>query len=183
MSEMAPEDRNELKSDVMQGASRSIQDLRNHVGIGSFIENLLTASFTIRHTLSDVTGANERKRSPIGMSHTSGAGAPSVAGLTSEIFWSKKSSKASAERPVVGCKAPSPPLPSPSLIVRQRDADTMGACSTSIYALRVLRAHGLPPAMLHKVDRATALARLIFLSSLVGFLQRKRKGTDLKDLT
>src|SRR6218665_4191008 len=30
----------------------------------------------------------------------------------------------------------------------------MGACSRSLYALRVLRVHGLPPAVLHKVSRA-----------------------------
>src|SRR6218665_3374832 len=110
----------------MQGASRSIQDLSSHVGMGSFMENLLTASLTIRHTISVVTGAVE-------MSRTSGAGAPSVADLTSETFWSKKSAKASAERPVAGCEAPSPPLPSPSLIVRQRDA---GSCRVSILDLQ-----------------------------------------------
>src|SRR6218665_1121811 len=106
----------------MQGASRSIQDLSSHVGMGSFMENLLTASLTIRHTISVAMGAKERKRSAVEMSRTSGAGAPSVADLTSETFWSKKSAKASAERPVAGCEAPSPPLPSASLIVRQRDA-------------------------------------------------------------
>src|SRR6218665_2305700 len=93
----------------MQGASRSIQDLSRHVGMGSFMENLLTASLTIRHTMSVVTGAKARKQSPVEMSRPSGAGAPSVADLTTETFWSKKS-------------APSPPLHSPSLIVRQRDA-------------------------------------------------------------
>src|SRR6218665_2168173 len=105
----------------MQGTSRSMQDLSNHVGMGSFMENLLTASLTIRHTISVVTGAKERKRSAVEMSRTSGAGAPSVADRTSETFWSK-SAKASAETPVAGCEAPSPPLPSPSLIVHQRDA-------------------------------------------------------------
>src|SRR6218665_402876 len=105
----------------MQGANRSIQDLSSHVGMGSFMENLLTASLTIRHTISVVTGAKERKRSAVEMSRTSGAGAPSVADPTSETFWSKKLAKVSAERPVAGCEAPSP-LPSPSLIVRQRDA-------------------------------------------------------------
>src|SRR6218665_603491 len=89
--------------------------------MGSFMENLLTASLTIRHTISVVTGAKERKRSVVEMSRTSGAGAPSVADLTSETFWAKKLAKASAERPVAECEAPSPLLPSPSLIVRQRD--------------------------------------------------------------
>src|SRR6218665_2547897 len=88
--------------------------------MGSFMENLLTASLTIRHTMSVVMGA--RKQSAAEMSRTSSAGAPSVADLNSETFWSKKSAKASAERPVAECEEPSPPLPSPSLIVRQRDA-------------------------------------------------------------
>src|SRR6218665_3921147 len=88
----------------------------------SIMENLLTASLTIRHKMSVVTGEKERKRSAVEMSRTSGAGASSVADRTSETFWSKKSAKASALRPVAGCEALSPPLPSPLLIVRQRDA-------------------------------------------------------------
>src|SRR6218665_777627 len=102
-----------------------MQDLSNHVGMGSFMENLLTATMatlTIWHTISDVTGAKERKRSADKMSRTSGAGAPSVADLTSTTFWSKKSAKASAERPLAAREAPSQFLPSPSLIARQRDA-------------------------------------------------------------
>ena len=39
--------------------------------------------------------------------------------------------------------------------------DTQCAWSTSIYTFRVLRAHGLPLAALHKVARATTLARLL----------------------
>src|SRR6218665_1659237 len=99
-----------------------MQDLSNHVGMGSFMENLLTATLTIWQTISDVTGPKERKRSADKMSRTFGAGAQSVADLTSATFWSKKSAKASAERPLAGREAPSPFLPSPSLIVRQRDA-------------------------------------------------------------
>src|SRR6218665_2234070 len=72
--------------------------------------------------ISVATAANVRKRSAVEVSRTSGAGAPSVADLKSETFWSKKSAKASAERPVAGHESQSPPLPSPSLIVRQRDA-------------------------------------------------------------
>src|SRR6218665_2012601 len=101
-----------------------MQDLSNHVGIGSFMENLLTATLTIWQTISDVTGAKERKRSVDKMSRTSGASAPSVADLTSATFWSKKSAKASAERPLAGREAPSPFLPSPSLIACQRDAES-----------------------------------------------------------
>src|SRR6218665_881058 len=99
-----------------------MQDLSNHVGMGTIMENLLTASLTIRHTISDVNGGKKRKRSADRMSRTSGAGAPSVADLTPETFWSKKSAKASAERPLAGRAAPSPFLPSPSLIASQRDA-------------------------------------------------------------
>src|SRR6218665_83644 len=98
-----------------------MQDLSNHVSMGSFMDNLLTAKLTIWKTISDVTGAKERKRSADKMSRTSGAGALSVANLTSATFWSKKSAKASAERPLAGREAPSPFLPSPSLIARQRD--------------------------------------------------------------
>src|SRR6218665_2506388 len=76
-----------------------MQDLSNHVGMG-FMENLLTATLTIWQTISDVTGAKERKRPAGKMSRTSGAGAPSVADLTSATFWSKKSAKASAKRPL-----------------------------------------------------------------------------------
>src|SRR6218665_219956 len=99
----------------------------------SIMENLLTASLTIPHKISFVTGEKERKRSAVEMSRPSGAGASSVADRTSETFWSKKSAKASAERPVAGCEAPSPPLPSPSLIVRQRDA---GSRRVSIWDLQ-----------------------------------------------
>src|SRR6218665_2646421 len=60
-----------------------MQDLNNHVGMGSFMENLLTASLTIWHKISDVTDAKEKRRSVVKMSRTSGAGAPSMADLTS----------------------------------------------------------------------------------------------------
>src|SRR6218665_3412944 len=99
-----------------------MQDLSNHVSMGSFMENLLTATLTILHTISDVTGAKERKQSADKMSRTSGEGASSVADLTSATFWSKKSAKASAERPLAGREEPSPFLPSSSLIARQREA-------------------------------------------------------------
>lgn len=44
------------------------------------------------------------------------------------------------------------------------ERETMGACSRSLYALRVLRVHGLPPAVLHEVARATTLAHLLYTS-------------------
>src|SRR6218665_1696756 len=102
-----------------------MQDMSNHVGMASFMENFLTATLKIWQTISDVTGAKERKRSADKMSRTSGAGAPSVADLTSATFWSKKSAKASAERPLAGREAPFPFLFSPSLIARQRDAGSL----------------------------------------------------------
>ena len=40
----------------------------------------------------------------------------------------------------------------------------LGACSCSLHALRVLRAHGLPEAALHEVTRATTIARLLYAS-------------------
>ena len=40
----------------------------------------------------------------------------------------------------------------------------LGACSGSLHALRVLRAHGLPEAALHEVTRATTIARLLYAS-------------------
>src|SRR6218665_1211327 len=70
-----------------------MQDSSNHVGMGSFMDNLSTASLTIRHTMSVVTGEKERKRSAFEMSRTSGAGAPSLADRSSETFWSKKSER------------------------------------------------------------------------------------------
>src|SRR6218665_1836682 len=58
---------------------------------------------------------------------------------------------------VVGC----------DLRARLHVPDTLGACS--LYALRVLAAHGLPPAALYVVARATALTRpFIRLFILVG---------------
>jgi len=39
------------------------------------------------------------------------------------------------------------------------------SCSQSVYALRVLKAHGLPSAGLHSVAWATTIARLLYASS------------------
>ena len=39
---------------------------------------------------------------------------------------------------------------------------TVSACSRSLYALRVLRAHGLPPHSLHLVAGATTIAKLLY---------------------
>src|SRR6218665_3403357 len=40
----------------------------------------------------------------------------------------------------------------------------IASCSQSMYALRVLKAHGLPAAALHTVTRATTIARLLYAS-------------------
>ena len=40
--------------------------------------------------------------------------------------------------------------------------EVLGACSSSLHALRVLRSHGLPPTALHEVTRATTVARLLY---------------------
>ena len=40
--------------------------------------------------------------------------------------------------------------------------EVLGACAGSLYALRVLRANGLPPAAMHAVTEATTVARLLY---------------------
>src|ERR1043165_4018110 len=40
----------------------------------------------------------------------------------------------------------------------------LSACSRSLYALRVLRAHGFPPTALHEVARETTISRLLYAS-------------------
>ena len=42
--------------------------------------------------------------------------------------------------------------------------EVISSCSSSLYALRVLRNHGLPPASLHEVARASTMARLMYAS-------------------
>src|SRR6218665_855828 len=37
-----------------------------------------------------------------------------------------------------------------------------GSCSRSLYAVRILKAYGLPTSFLHEVTRATVLARLLY---------------------
>jgi len=41
----------------------------------------------------------------------------------------------------------------------------LGECSRSMYALRILRSHGLPTAALHEVTRATTLAKLMYAAT------------------
>src|SRR6218665_3844175 len=106
----------------MYGASRSMQVLRSHVGIGSFIEYLSVATRTIVQITSVVTGMKVDSRSDVAMSLNTGGGAPSVADLISATLLPKESAKASAESPRSATGAPSPPLPSPSLMTRHRDA-------------------------------------------------------------
>src|SRR6218665_3518256 len=40
--------------------------------------------------------------------------------------------------------------------------ETQGSCSRSLYAVRILKAHGLPTSSLHEVTTATVLARLLY---------------------
>ena len=47
-------------------------------------------------------------------------------------------------------------------------SDTLGACSRSLYALRVLRAHGLPPAALQVGQPLTSLVGLWSLCKAKG---------------
>src|SRR6218665_976543 len=117
-----PDDSDMLNSEAMYGASRSMQVLSSHVGIGSFIEYLSVASRTIVQTTSVVTGTKADSRSDVEMSLNTGGVAPSVADLISATFLSKWSAKASAESPGSATGAPSPPLPSPSFMARHRDA-------------------------------------------------------------
>ena len=42
--------------------------------------------------------------------------------------------------------------------------EVLASCSSSLYALRVLRNHGLPPSSLHEVARASTMARLMCAS-------------------
>src|SRR6218665_2257370 len=77
-----PDDSDMLNSEAMYGASRSMQVLSSHVGIGSFIEYLSVASRTIVQTTSVVIGTKADSRSDVEMSLNTG-GAPSVADLIS----------------------------------------------------------------------------------------------------
>ena len=43
-------------------------------------------------------------------------------------------------------------------------SEVLSSCSSSLYALRVLRNHGLPPPSLHEVARASTMARLMYAS-------------------
>ena len=65
----------------------------------------------------------------------------------------------------------------------------LGVCSRSLYALRVLRSHGLPTTALHDVARATTVSRLLYAAPawwgftkaedrnrLDRFLQRSRRS-------
>src|SRR6218665_4160963 len=40
--------------------------------------------------------------------------------------------------------------------------ETLGSCSRSLYAVHILKAHGLPTPSLHEVTRATVLAHLLY---------------------
>src|SRR5688572_969590 len=40
--------------------------------------------------------------------------------------------------------------------------NVLTSCSSSMYALRVLRSHGLPPSALHEVTKMTTIAHLMY---------------------
>src|SRR6218665_3591148 len=53
----------------------------------------------------------------------------------------------------------------------------LASCASSMYALRVLRCHGLPPPQLHEVARATTIASLMYASlSWWGFSSAKDRS-------
>src|SRR6218665_693138 len=45
------------------------------------------------------------------------------------------------------------------------NSGVLEACLRSLYALRILRSHGLPPNVLHEVLRSTTLGHLIYAAS------------------
>jgi hypothetical protein len=56
-------------------------------------------------------------------------------------------------------------------------SEVLSGCSSSLYALRVLRNHGLPPAALHEVCRASTMARLMYASpAWWGFANAGERG-------
>src|SRR6218665_992152 len=63
-----PVDNDKLNNEAVYGASKLMQVLRSHVGIGSFIEFLSAATRTIMQTTSVVTGIKADSRSGIGLS-------------------------------------------------------------------------------------------------------------------
>src|SRR6218665_2425925 len=53
----------------------------------------------------------------------------------------------------------------------------LASCASSMYALRVLRCHGLPPPQLQEVARATTIASLMYASpSWWGFSSAKDRS-------
>ena len=55
----------------------------------------------------------------------------------------------------------------------------LATSSSSLYALRVLRSHGLQPAALHDVTMATTVAQIIYASpGMVGLHQQERQRQD-----
>ena len=73
-----PDDSDKLNNEAIYGASRSMQILRSHVGIGSFIEYLSATFLTNVQTTSVVTGTKADSRSDVEMSLNTGGDAPSI---------------------------------------------------------------------------------------------------------
>ena len=112
------------------------------------------------------------------MRHTAGAQMEKVSSWAHNNNLRLNQSK-SREMLVVrrGCVNPPPPLPgiqrvtslnilgvtiTEDLRVSSHVSEILGSCSGSLYALRVLRAHGLPTRALHMVAGATTVSRLLY---------------------
>src|SRR6218665_2716482 len=98
-----PNDSDKLNNEAMYGTSRSMQVLRSHVGIVSFIEYLSAATRKIAQTTSAVIGLKVDSRSDVhvGLSLNTGGGAPLVADLISATFLSKIVGKSLSRKPRV----------------------------------------------------------------------------------
>jgi hypothetical protein len=88
---------------------------------------------------------------------------------TSEMVIKRRGSRASPPPPTAGinrvaCMKILGVTLQANLGMSAHISEVLGSCSSSLYALRVLRNHGLPPASLHEVSRASTMARLMYVS-------------------
>ena len=54
---------------------------------------------------------------------------------------------------------------SDDLIVTRHITEVLVSCSRSLYAIRILKSHGLPPLSIQEVTRATTLAQFLYDAS------------------
>jgi len=95
--------------------------------------------------------------------------------------WAKQTNAAKTSEMIISKRGKEPPPPlygikrvksmvilgitiTDDLRASNHDDSVIASCSQSMYALRVLKAHGLPAAALHTVTRATTIARLLYAS-------------------